>query len=271
MMRVADWAVWFIGAALTCWPAAAYVQEVAGVADQRIRSVDYSAGSVYRLRGYIGYQIDLEFESGEAFVGLGAGDVAGLAFAAQHNHLFIKPRMAGVHTNITVLTTRRAYRFEYETVAGGPESDPTTVIYALRFRYQPSSAGAQPTAADAMERKLDGDAGQVATNRDYWYCGPSALKPLEVEDDGVHTRLRFDPRTELPALFVRDEDGSEALLNFNVEHGDVIVHRIARQFVLRRGGLVGCVVNRGFPASARGVASGTVAPTIERATRAAAP
>jgi type IV secretion system protein VirB9 len=122
-----------------------------------------------------------------------------------------------------------------------------------------------------MERKLDGDAGQVATNRDYWYCGPSALKPLEVEDDGVHTRLRFDPRTELPALFVRDEDGSEALLNFNVEHGDVIVHRIARQFVLRRGGLVGCVVNRGFPASARGVASGTVAPTIERATRAAAP
>ena len=43
--------------------------------DSRLRSVVYSADQVYRLRGYAGYQIDLEFDAGESFVGLGAGDV----------------------------------------------------------------------------------------------------------------------------------------------------------------------------------------------------
>jgi type IV secretion system protein VirB9 len=270
MMRIAAWAASTLGLLLLWWPGAAHVQEMTGPADMRIRTVEYSAESVYRLRGYVGYQIDLEFESGEAFLGLGAGDVEGLVFAAQRNHLFIKPRTNGVHTNITVLTTRRAYRFEYAATLVGPETDSGEVIYALRFRYPPP-ASAEPSAANDMERRLEIDSDDAGMNRDYWYCGPSALKPLEVEDDGVHTRMRFDPRTELPALFVRDEDGSESLLNFNVEHGDVIVHRIARQFVLRRGGLVGCVVNRGFLASGRGVPSGTVAPTVERATRRAAP
>src|ERR1700722_8555068 len=63
-----------------------------GAADSRLRSVIYSVDEVYRLRGYAGYQIDLEFEAGESFVGLGAGDIEALAFVAQGNHLFIKPR-----------------------------------------------------------------------------------------------------------------------------------------------------------------------------------
>ena len=47
---------------------------------------------MYRLRGYAGYQIDLEFEPGESFIGLGTGDVEALAFVAQDNHLFVKPK-----------------------------------------------------------------------------------------------------------------------------------------------------------------------------------
>ena len=125
-------------------------------------------------------------------------------------------------------------------------------------------------AAD-MERRLDAAAEPEDLNRNYWYCGPSELKPLSVEDDGVHTRMRFDPGAELPALFVRAEDGTESLLNFNLERGDVVVHRVARQFVLRRGKLVGCVVNRGLSSSGRELATGTVAPTVERATRGAGP
>ena len=71
----------------------------------RIRLARYAADEVYRLRGFVGYQIDLEFEAGESFVGLGAGDLESLTFAAQANHLFLKPRAAGVDTNLTVLTS----------------------------------------------------------------------------------------------------------------------------------------------------------------------
>ena len=42
-------------------------------------------------------------------------------------------------------------------------------------------------------------------------------------DDGTHTRLRFAKRGDFPALFVRNDDGSESLLNFSVDGGDIVV------------------------------------------------
>jgi type IV secretion system protein VirB9 len=67
-----------------------------GATDARIRVAAYDGNEVYKLRGYIGYQIDLEFEAGETFVGLGAGDIDGLSFVGQDNHLFLLGRMAFV-------------------------------------------------------------------------------------------------------------------------------------------------------------------------------
>ena len=62
----------------------------------------------------------------------------------------------------------------------------------------------------------------------------------------MHTRLRFAANADLPAIFVRNDDGTESLLNFSMDEGDVIVHRVAHQFILRRGKLAGCIVNQGF-------------------------
>ena len=45
-----------------------------GVTDSRIRTVLYSPDDVYRLYGFVGYALDLEFASDEVFVGLSAGD-----------------------------------------------------------------------------------------------------------------------------------------------------------------------------------------------------
>ncbi len=122
------------------------------LADARLRLIPYTAERVYRLTGYVGYQIDLEFEAGEHFVGLGAGDLASLAFAAAENHLFLKPRAAQVETNLTVLTTRRSYQFDYSANARRPDPALGDVIYALRFTY-PAPPAAQ-AAADGLERHL---------------------------------------------------------------------------------------------------------------------
>jgi type IV secretion system protein VirB9 len=238
-----------------------------GHRDSRLRTADYDAEEVYRLRGYVGYQIDLEFERGESFVGLGAGDVEALSFAAQANHLFIKPRASKVHTNITVLTTRRSYHFEYDVISpAGPDSAEAELIYSLRFLYPPVAPGEAGVA-----RALDGAASDAPANRDYWYCGSSTLLPLAAFDDGVHTHLRFNPRGELPAIFVSNDDGTESLLNFSVQSGEVVIHRVAAKFVLRRGKLQGCIVNKGFSGAGRELQSGTVAPDIERTTRAVPP
>ena len=82
------------GLAPSC--AHAEVVPTRGMVDSRVRSTIYDGDQVYRLRGFVGYQIDLEFEPGEMFVGLGAGDLEGLSYFGQDNHLFLKPKAAKV-------------------------------------------------------------------------------------------------------------------------------------------------------------------------------
>jgi type IV secretion system protein VirB9 len=236
---------------------------IKGSVDSRIRIASYSGDEVYKLRGFVGYQIDLEFESGETFTGLGAGDLEGLSFVGQDNHLFLKPKAPRVATNLTVLTSRRHYQFDYTAVSQRPADD-QEVIYALRFTYPPSPQSAADAAAKRLDLQLESASAKRRQNIDYWYCGHSALRPVAAGDDGVHTRLRFAANSDLPAIFVRNEDGTESLLNFSMDAGDVIIHRVAKQLILRRGKLTGCVVNQGFIGGGTRLDSGTVAPTVER-------
>lgn len=261
------WRAWLAGWLLVAPTVQAEFVPARGAVDARVRVAAWREEEVFELRGRVGYQIDLEFEPGEAFVGLAAGDIDALSFVAEANHLFLKPRAAPVRTNLTVLTTRRQYQFNYlasnESGAGAGEE----VMFALRFTYSPQAdLAGRASAAARIDSELRAASAKRLSNIDYWYCGSSAIKPVAVSDDGLHTRLRFASRAELPVLFVRNDDGSESLLNFNLDDGDVIVHRVARAFVLRRGRLTGCVVNRSFHGVGERPASGTVSPEIERRT-----
>lgn len=221
----------------------------AGKVDARVRAVSYDPEDVVTLRGYVGYQIHLQFAEGEEFVSLGSGDNGAFDVGAERNHFFIKPKEARASTNFTVLTNRRAYHFDYIVSPVAPAGAATRrMVYSIRFTYPQDEARA--AAADEERRRTEVRMSEGATGRprnaDYWFCGSDSLKPLSAHDDGVQTRLRFQAQSDFPAMFVRNDDGSESLLNFNVEAGEVVIQRVARRFVLRRGGLVGCVVNRSF-------------------------
>jgi type IV secretion system protein VirB9 len=235
--------------------------------DPRIRVVPYRTDAVYRLRGYVGYQIDITFAPGERFVGLGVGDSKGITFASDANHLFLKPRAARVATNLTVLTDRHTYLFDYEAEPAPPDPSGADVIYALRFEYP----AAPMAAASSGRRQLDRDLAVARSarprNYDYWYCGDPSLKPEAAWDDGVQTTLVFGARTELPAVFALSEDGSESLVNFDVQAGRIVVQRVARRLIVRRGKLAGCIVDRAFTGGGERLSSGTIAPNVERVTR----
>jgi type IV secretion system protein VirB9 len=236
-----------------------------GLLDARIRTAPYSVDQVYRLYGYVGYQTDLQFEAGESFVGLGAGDIEGISFVAQDNHLFLKPKVAKVGTNLTIVTSRRSYQVDYSATAAHP--DPTEeVTYALRFTYPPSAT----EGASRASQELEADPHRPR-NFDYWFCGDPTLQPAAASDDGVHTRLKFSGRSEQPAIFVLNEDATESLLNFSMDDGDVVLHRVARRLILRRGHLAGCIVNRGFSGSGERLKSNTVSDHVERLTPGAKP
>jgi len=236
-----------------------------GAADSRIRYAPYDGDQVYRVRGFVGYQIDFEFETGESFVGLGAGDIEGIAYFGTENHLFLKPKAAKIATNLTVLTNRRRYQIDYTAVAKRPGSGDRDVMFAVRFTYPPNPARTRAEeSAERIDAALTDASAKRPRNIDYWYCGSPTLRPIAASDDGVHTRLRFAANAELPAIFVRNADATESLLNFSMDSGDVIVHRVARQFILRRGRLAGCIVNQGFAGAGLRLDSGTVTPDVQR-------
>lgn len=236
-----------------------------GTVDSRIRTAAYIAEEVYRLYGFVGYEIELVFEEGESFAGHGGGDLEGITFGWYENHLILKPKAASVRTNLVVYTDRRAYRFDYSVSARRPNPFSDELMYAVRFTYPPPPpVKGGPTPAEQVELELARARASRPRNFDYWYCGKSAVRPMAASDDGVHTRLTFGSKAELAAIFVRNDDGSESLLNFSVDGGDVIIHRVAAKFIVRRGKLTGCVVNKGFVGAGERLESGTVAPDVRR-------
>jgi type IV secretion system protein VirB9 len=236
--------------------------------DARIRSLLYSPQQVVRLRGWVGYHVELEFEPDESFVTLGGGDLSALTYDAVGNHLFLKPRATVVRTNLTVITNKRTYVIDYTAQAGRPDPIADELVYSLRFNYPPIP---QLAPAESIAQNLKDATGARFQNLDYWYCGDPLLQPVAASDDGVHTRLRFGPAAEIPAIFVKSEDGTESLLNFSMEGPDLVIHRLARHFILRRGKQVGCLTNKAFIGSGERLDTGTVSPRIHRRTREIAP
>jgi type IV secretion system protein VirB9 len=237
-----------------------------GHVDGRIRTALYSSEEVYRLVGFVGYDIELIFESGEHFAGKGGGDLEAVTIEAYENQVHIKPRAAIVATNLVIYTDRRAYRFDYSASARRPNPSLDEVMYAVRFTYPPATNPQDERARNAaeLERDLARAKEERARNTDYWFCGNRAVKPTSASDDGVQTRLTFGPRAEVPAIFVLNADDTESLLNFSMDGGDVVIHRVAPKFVIRRGKLTGCIVNKGFSGAGERLKSGTLSPQVER-------
>lgn len=234
---------------------------VKGTVDSRIRTTPYTADQVYKLYGFVGYAIELIFEEGETFAGKGGGDLEGVTIDAHENSVLLKPKAAIVATNLVIYTDRRAYRFDYSVAARRPNRYSDEVMYAVRFTYPPRP---DSTPESKIDRELARAKVGHARNFDYWYCGRKSLRPVAASDDGVQTRLTFGERSEIPAIFVRNEDGSESLLNYSMDDGDVVIHRLAPKLILRRGRLTGCVVNKSFKGVGLRLESGTVSPRIER-------
>jgi type IV secretion system protein VirB9 len=244
-----------------------------GQTDQRIRTALYSPDEVYRLYGFVGFHLDIEFDADESFTSISGGDLDALTYSAHENVLTLKPKVASAEMNLAVTTNKHRYYFEYTASDLPPGRHGEPVMYAVRFKYPPppKAAGDSMTPEERIQRDLARAPQARPHNIDYWYCGNPSVKPLSVSDDGVHTRLTFAAKGELPALFVRNDDGSESLLNFSLSEGDVIIHRVAARFIVRRGKLTGCIVNKGFVGAGDRLGSGTIAPDVNRDVKDARP
>ncbi|HEY0648571.1 TrbG/VirB9 family P-type conjugative transfer protein [Phenylobacterium sp.] len=225
-----------VAAALLASPALAVVPRP-GPGDARIHVVDYDPEAVVELRVALGYQLSVEFDQGERIENVAIGDSLGWQVTPNRraNLLFLKPMAQRPATNMTVVTNLRRYNFE---LGLRPRAAARSAPFSVRFLYAPPAVAfiaPPPPPAPPEERNVA-----------YSYEGSSKTLPVKVFDDGQDTYFAFRAEEDLPAIFALDPDGGEAVVNTRQRDGYVVVDRVVRGFVLRRGSEVTKVYNDGF-------------------------
>ena len=195
-----------------------------GPNDRRVRIATYQEGQVYRLSVSLTHVTTIEFGTGESVRSIIAGDTEGFEIdGVPGGRAFaIKPLARGVHTNVTVYTSRRSYYFSVAEV-----SSPT--FYVVQFRYPQDNR--RPANAIA----------QAAPNHNYGASARTEFTPTRVWDDGTFTYFAFPRNAPVPAVF-RFAGGRERTVNTGaVEDGVIRVSGVSRQWVLRLGEEIVCI------------------------------
>ena len=195
---------------------AAQVHPTPGSGDPRIQNVLYDADQVVQLQATPGFQIDVEFAADEAIENVAVGDSAAWQVTPNRrgDHLFVKNLIAGVTTNMTVVTSARTYFFELAPLSGGE------MAYTVRFRYPNAQAAAEEAPAGHVEGR-------------YRLSGAHALRPSRIADDGVHTYIEWPREASLPAVYALNAEGQETLVNGGMRDGLFVIDGISPRLVFR--------------------------------------
>lgn len=238
-----------------------------GPKDSRVRFVDYDPTEVVEVYAHYGYATHIQFANNEHDIKISIGDQDAWDIATFDNHIFLKPKAKDPNTNMTVLTSRRAYNFD---LIGHkrPKWPKTTkdMMYQVSFNY-PQDVIAANTASIEKQKLSDALASEETnkeTNWDYWIKGSDDISPSRVYDDNRFTYLEFAGAKDMPAIYMVGQDGSESLVNTHVKDNTIVVHKVARSLTLRKGNLVVCLQNRSYDPVGIATPSGSADPDIKR-------
>ena len=215
--------------------------------DRRIETIMYTPDEVYKFTGHYSYQSAIEFAADEEIQTVSMGDSVAWLIEPSGNRIFLKPLEQNAATNMTVLTSKRSYVFELHARQASGIDDPQ-LVFVLRFMY-PNEATDNITSTPVDDRVPDLEDADVRKklNFNYTLRGKDFIAPMRIFDDGEFTYFEFrNKNADVPAFFLVDSDGKEALINYRVRGDYIVVERVWNVFTLRHGNDLVCVYNESW-------------------------
>jgi type IV secretion system protein VirB9 len=203
--------------------------------DSRVLERFYSPETVYAITGITGIQTAVLFGEEERIENIAIGDGSNWQVTPNKraNILFIKPIAIKKVTNLTIVTNRRTYLFELNSM-----DQKAARMYTLRFIYPPDPV--QPELPDltkippeAMSESNAVPAPKI--NFSWTKSGKAKLWPSEIFDDGTLTYLRWPKAVSPPAIYSIGADGTESLVNQLVQNDYFVIDFVPSALMLRLG------------------------------------
>lgn len=211
-------------------------------ADPRVRSILFVPNHIVGFVGKPGFQSSIRFGDDERIENVAIGDSAAWQVTPNKrgNYLFLKPTVAGAHSNLMVITDQRTYLFDLSAPRGAQP------IYALTFDYpvypapgavRPAPPPAPPEATPVRQAVLTLLPKPEPAKLDFAWntTGAKSLRPTRVFSDPAAVYLSWPENVALPAILVPAPDGTESPVNYKLDGGYIVVAGLPAQIIIRRG------------------------------------
>jgi len=284
--RILQWSIACGAVALTSMSALA--TQVPGYrGDSRVRQVLYDENEVVQVTTQRGAGTQIVLGAGEHIerVGMGdSGEVEGCGRAPSADRtdapepdwkisackgdsdIFLKPGSHAHNTNLIVHTDRHDYAFDLvvlpSTLTGSEDA-----MYRVTFSYRDELAAhdAARTEAHLIAQR---EAAPVA-RRNLAYTrqavpGSDDIVPSAMWDDGRFTYVEIPGNRKIPSVFRVAEDGSEHVPDKHMEADRIVLHEVARRWVLRLGNEAVELWNNAYDLNGVPPVDGTTVPGVAR-------
>ncbi|WP_175779721.1 TrbG/VirB9 family P-type conjugative transfer protein [Burkholderia anthina] len=206
--------------------------------DSRVRQVIYRADEVVRVEAQRGFATHIALGSNEHIQVVAPGDRDGWqVVASKGDHdVYLKPQLAAHDSNLEIRTDRHSYSFDLVVLPLKSKFGNDRVMYRVTFVY-PDELEKQASGesdAELVAKRL----AQPVTVRNARYSmqvmpRSDDIAPTAAWDDGRFTYLRIPNNRRMPAIFRVADDGTESVVDKHIDGDTIVVHEVAKRFVLR--------------------------------------
>ena len=211
--------------------------------DPRVRQVIYRADDVVRVEAQRGFATHIALDPHEHIQVVAPGDRDGWQVVANKgdHDVYLKPQLAAHDSNLEIRTDQHSYSFDLVVLPLKSKFGNDRVMYRVTFTYPDELAKQTQGNLDVeLVAKRLAQPAAVRNARYSMQVMPNSedIAPTAAWDDGRFTYLRIPNNRRMPAIFRVAEDGTESVVDKHVDGDTIVVHEVAKRFVLRLAGEV---------------------------------